>query len=141
MRIALDTNLLAYAEGLNGEPRRTEARTVLQRLDDEDLLIPIQALGELVAVLTRKARRDRAQVRAVVQSWAEGYPLLPTTASVFSDAMDVAAVHRLQIWDAIILAAAAEAHSEVLLTEDMQDGSTWRGVTVRGPFGGNPLRP
>lgn len=33
--------------------------------------------------------------------------------------------HQMRIWDAIVLATAAEAGCELLLTEDLQDGFTW----------------
>jgi predicted nucleic acid-binding protein len=40
----------------------------------------------------------------------------------------------LRIWDAVILAAAASAGCRLLLSEDMQEGFTWNGVTVTNPF-------
>lgn len=46
----------------------------------------------------------------------------------------LAAGHGLQIWEAIILAVSAEARCRLLLSEDMQDGFTWRGLTVVNPF-------
>ena len=49
-------------------------------------------------------------------------------------AMDLAADHDLSIWDAVILAAAADAGCRLLLSEDMQDGFAWRGLTVANPF-------
>jgi predicted nucleic acid-binding protein len=36
----------------------------------------------------------------------------------------------------VILAAAAEADCRLLLSEDLQDGLSWRGVTVVDPFSG-----
>jgi predicted nucleic acid-binding protein len=43
--------------------------------------------------------------------------------------------HQLPIWDALILAVAAESRCRLLLSEDFQNGFTWRGVTVVNPFG------
>jgi predicted nucleic acid-binding protein len=37
-----------------------------------------------------------------------------------------------------MLAAAAQAGCRLLLSEDMQDGFTWRGVTIRNPFAATP---
>jgi len=51
--------------------------------------------------------------------------------------MDLAAEHGLSIWDSVILAASAEAGCRLLLSEDLQDGFTWRGVTVTNPFSAN----
>jgi len=45
-------------------------------------------------------------------------------------ATDLAADRGLSIWDAVVLAASAEAECRLLLSEDLQTGFTWRGVTV-----------
>jgi predicted nucleic acid-binding protein len=49
-------------------------------------------------------------------------------------AMDLAADHGLGIWDAVILTVASQAGCRMLLSEDMQEGFTWGGVTVVNPF-------
>jgi predicted nucleic acid-binding protein len=41
---------------------------------------------------------------------------------------------RLSWWDALILAAAQEAGCTALVTEDLQDGRSYGGVTVVNPF-------
>lgn len=52
-------------------------------------------------------------------------------------ALDLAATHRLYIWDAVVLAAAADARCRLLLSEDFQEGFSWSGVTVSNPFSAN----
>jgi predicted nucleic acid-binding protein len=47
MRIALDTGVLAYAEGVNGAMMRDKALHVLQRLPPCAVVLPAQTLGEL----------------------------------------------------------------------------------------------
>jgi predicted nucleic acid-binding protein len=65
-----------------------------------------------------------------------------TTQAVLLEAMDMAEAHRLGFWDSVMLAVAAQAQCRMLLSEDMQDGFTWRGVTIRDPFATpGPLRP
>ena len=53
---------------------------------------------------------------------------------VLLGAVDLAADHQLPIWDAVIVAAAADARCRLLLSEDLQEGFTWGGVTVANPF-------
>ena len=45
MRIALDTNVLAYAEGANGAIMRDKALKLIQRLPPEAVVLPVQTLG------------------------------------------------------------------------------------------------
>lgn len=134
MKIALDTNVLAYAEGTNGHVMRDQALALIQRLPQEDIVLPVQALGELYNVLVRKAKRRSERAREAVQGWRDSYSLMETSATVMISAADLASDHDLQIWDAVVLSAAAEAGCRLLLSEDLQEGFTWRGVTVTNPF-------
>ena len=134
MRVALDTNILAYAEGVNGAPMRKAALELVQRLPEGTTLLPVQTLGELFNLLVRKARRPPAKARKAILSWRDAFPLIETSAQVMLAAADLATDHQLTIWDSVILSAAAESGCRLLLSEDLQEGFTWKGVTVTNPF-------
>ena len=134
MRVALDTNILAYAEGVNGEPMRKAALELVQKLPEGTTLLPVQTLGELFHLLVRKAKRPSAKARKAIVSWRDAFPLIETSAEVMLAAADLAVDHRLSIWDSVILSAAAESGCRLLLSEDLQEGFTWKGVTVTNPF-------
>lgn len=138
MKLALDTNVLAYAEGVNGADRQARAADLIAALPLASVVVPVQVLGELHRVLARKARRPAAEARAAVLAWQDAFPTRDTTAAALASAMDLSADHGLSIWDAVILAVSAEAGCRLLLTEDLQDGFTWRGVTVTNPFADRP---
>ncbi|MGH9412468.1 MAG: PIN domain-containing protein [Terriglobales bacterium] len=132
MIAALDTNLLAYAEGVNGLVRQREARQIIDGAADR-IVLPAIVLAELFHVLTRKGRRTHEQAHVAAQKWRSGYPVVENDRWL-NAALDLAAAHRLGIWDAAILDAAADAGCALLLSEDMQHGFRWRGVTVVDPF-------
>jgi predicted nucleic acid-binding protein len=134
MRIALDSNILVYAEGVNGVARKEAALAVTRKLPEASTLVPVQALGELFRVLVKKDRRSPAQARAAILGWQDTFPQIETSLSVLAAALNLAADHNLSIWDAVILSAAAAAGCRLLLSEDMQEGFTWNGVTVANPF-------
>ncbi len=134
MRIAIDTNILAYAEGVNGVAMQQRALDLVGRLPRHEVGLPVQVLGELFNVLTRKASRPRDTAREIILSWRDTFALLDTSASVLLSAVDLAADHRLVIWDAVILSAAAESGCQLLLSQDLQEGFTWGGVRVTDPF-------
>jgi predicted nucleic acid-binding protein len=136
--VAIDSNVLAYAEGVNGAARRDRALGVLEALPPATTLVPVQALGELYNVLVKHAKRTRDQATAAVLAWGDAFPLIESSNEVMLAAMDLSATHKLGIWDAVILSAAADARCRLLLSEDLQDGFTWRGVTVTNPFGAAP---
>jgi predicted nucleic acid-binding protein len=141
MRIAIDTNILAYAEGVGDAARRDATMDLLTRLPPEFVLLPVQVLGELFRVLTGKAKCSPDMARARILQWADSFEVADSTWSAFQSAFDLTADHGLQIWDALILAVTAENRCRILLTEDMQHGFTWRGVTVVNPYRipSNPL--
>jgi predicted nucleic acid-binding protein len=134
MRLALDSNVLAYAEGVNGVARKQTALDIVTRLPEQSTFLPVQVLGELFHVLVRKANRSPEQARRAILNWQDVFPLIETSSSIMLAATDLAADHHLSIWDAVIFSASAAAGCRLLLSEDMQPGFTWNGVTVANPF-------
>jgi predicted nucleic acid-binding protein len=134
MRLALDTNVLAYAEGVNGTAMKRAASEIIARLPEDSTFLPVQVLGELFHLLVRKAGRSTPRARAAILSWQDAFPLVETSPSVMLAAIDVAARHHFGIWDAVVLSASAAAGCRLLLSEDMHDGFTWNGVTITNPF-------
>lgn len=134
MRVALDTNIVAYAEGVGDARRQNLALEVLAGLGKCDVMLPAQVLGELFVVLLRKAGRARSDVRRAVLEWHDGFAVEDTTAPAMLAALDLVVDHELGLWDATILAVAAGSGCRLLLSEDLQHGFTWRGLTVVNPF-------
>ncbi|HZW95143.1 MAG TPA: PIN domain-containing protein [Candidatus Eremiobacteraceae bacterium] len=134
MRLALDTNILAYAEGVNGAARKKTALEIIEKLPEDSTFLPVQVLGELFHVLVRKAKRQPDRARAAILSWQDAFGLIETSPSVLMAAADLSVEHGLGIWDAVIFSAAATAGCRLLLSEDLQEGFTWNGVTITNPF-------
>ena len=136
MRIAFDSNVLLYAEGLNGPAQQHQAVGAIDlvRVSRADMVIPVQVLGEVFAVLRRKSGWPPDRVRQSLADWRASGTIVPTTEMVLVRAADLAVDHLLSFWDSVIFAAAAEANCRALLSEDMQDGFSWGGVTVINPF-------
>jgi predicted nucleic acid-binding protein len=111
---------------------------LLATLPDDSVVLPVQVLGELYRILVGKAKWPADAARNAVLTWRDTYPALDTTESVMIAALDLAVDHRLSPWDAVVLAAAAEAGCRVLLSEDLQEGFTWRGLTVVNPLSPAP---
>ncbi|OQW55825.1 MAG: hypothetical protein A4S17_05830 [Proteobacteria bacterium HN_bin10] len=134
MRVALDTNVLIYAEGLNDEVRRDRALEVIELLTASGVAIPVQVLGEVHRLLVRKGGRTPAQAALAALRWANAFEALPSTEAAMRDALAITEAHGLQIWDALVLAVAHAGACALVLSEDMQDRFVWRDVTVLNPF-------
>ena len=140
MRVALDTNILVYAEGVTGEVRTAQAIELIDSIPSEVIVIPTQVLGELFNVMVRKSGVSRSDARLAILGWTTSYTVSSVSEGTFLAAIDLATVHQFTIWDAIIVATAANAGCQVLLSEDMHHGFTWNDVTVVNPFA-SPRHP
>ena len=134
MRAALDTNILVYAEGLGDERRVNLTHRILAEIPQERIVLPAPTLGELYRVLVGKANRAAAAARGAVLEWSDAFEVADSTTACFVAALDLAVDHQLPFWDSLILAIAAHARCRVLLSEDLQQGFIWGGVTVVNPY-------
>lgn len=134
MRVALDTNILAYAEGVGDEPKCALAVGLIGQLQPEAVILPAQTLGELYRVLTGKQKISCADAEQAILMWADVFNIADSTWSAFQSAFNLIRDHQISMWDGLIMSVAAEQGCRVLLSEDFNDGFTWRGVTVINPF-------
>lgn len=134
MRVAFDTNFLIYLESRLGEPRGEIARNLLGRIPDSSITVPSQVLGEFVRVSVFKQKRPIPEVRHRLQQWIDGYAVVATTPQIVIQAVDLVETRSISLWDAIVVASAAGAGCRILLSEDMQEGFSWSGVTIVNPF-------
>lgn len=145
MRIALDSNILVYLAGGERRPGddakiATARSTAGHLLASATVVVPIQAIGEATRVLREKYRRSPEHVAAAFESWIEIYETVSTDSESMARGLDLATIHHFQHWDAIIVAVSADAECSLFLSEDMQDGFVWRGLTIINPFA-DPLHP
>jgi predicted nucleic acid-binding protein len=133
-RAAVDTDVLVYAEGSGDDRRQDLAIEWMGKLNSVGYVLPVQVAGEFLRVQRKKLRRTALDSIAALKSLALQVQLAPTTAEAFAAAQDAVAQRGFDIWDAIVLSVASENKCAILLSEDMQDGFVWRGVTVCNPF-------
>lgn len=136
---AFDSNILAYAVGLaeRAEDRPKVALAAALLIDvtaDEALVAPAQVCLEFHHILVRKARMSPDDAAQMVETCIEGALVVPSDLQVIEAAFVLSARHKLQTYDAVILAAAARAGCDILYSEDMQHGFEWSGVRIVNPF-------
>jgi predicted nucleic acid-binding protein len=141
MKFALDSNIILYFEGIDDKHRQNIAQHLVSLIGRPNLIVPIQALAECVNRLSKVSGWSRPMACSQMNLWFERFATQDTTRAVYGAAEDLSVRHGLQFFDSIILASAHVASADVLLSEDMQDGFCWRGVTIINPFAvaPNPL--
>ena len=135
MAVFVDTNVLLYAVSTvpDEEKKNGTARAILAR---DDLVLSAQVLQEFYVQATRATKPDRlAHEVAVnlVESWLR-FRIVETTVPLVQQALATAARWRISYWDAAIVEAARRGDCPEVLSEDLQAGMNFAGVTVRNPF-------
>ena len=134
VRVALDTTILAAAEGVEGEARRLLATELVKKLPRHSTIVPVQALGELAFVLVRNVGRSPESARAAVISWHDTFPVIGTSPEILLAATDLFTRHRVSVWEAVILSSAVAAGCQLLLSLNYTEGRSPSGLTVTNPF-------
>ena len=108
MRAAADTNVILYAEGFGDIQRSQRAGEVLYRMTEVGADISVQVCGEAIYAMTRKFRLTRAEALRRMDAWIELLSVRGLSAGGFFSALTLTRDHSFQIFDAMILATAAE---------------------------------
>lgn len=126
----LDTNVLLYL--LSADETKADR---CEALLSDGAAIGVQVLNEFVSVTRKKlgmAWRDVSDVLGLIRSRCVVHDL---TAAVHDRALVLAARHSLSWYDALIVAAAVDAGSRTLYSEDMQDGMrVGASLRISNPF-------
>ena len=126
----LDTNVIIYAF-VKGDPRGRTAEALVA----SGGTVSVQVLNEFVNVSRRKLGRtwsDIQQQLNVLHTLLDAP--VPITLNLHRTAIEIARNHQLAFYDALVVAASTFAKCSVLYSEDMQDGRSIEGITIRNPF-------
>src|SRR3546814_17444894 len=86
---------LPYTTLVRSADRQAKAIAFLGMLPADRVVLPVQVLGELFRVLTRKAGRSDDEARLAVQSWRGAATIRATSAAALLSAMDSAGERRV----------------------------------------------
>ena len=130
----LDTNILIYATSQAADhlPKRERARQWVARADWG---VSTQVLMEFFA----QARRDKhgllpTAAQAFVERIAARRPVVAVDKGIVLEALALRHRYYLTHWDAAILCAARRLGAATLVSEDLETGRNYEGVTVLNPF-------
>jgi predicted nucleic acid-binding protein len=126
----LDTNVLLYAFA-SGDPRQPRALALVEAGG----VVSVQVLNEFAAVCRCKLRWPWADIRTALETLGVLLdPPAPLTLETHRAALDIAEQRKINVYDALIVAAAMASGAAQLLTEDLQDGQRFGDVLVQNPF-------
>lgn len=133
--IALDTNLLIYAEDPTDPNGRHEvAASLIEKLAIGQNIIALQVLGEFLNVCRRKQTISLDLALSKAETYAFVFESPSTLAPDLLAAVQVSELYHLQYFDALIVVVSRRAGATILLSEDMHDGLEIEGLKIVNPF-------
>lgn len=135
MTCAFDTNILVYTLRTPENDKQARARELVDRGTRHDALaLLLQSLTEFSYVGLRKLRMDIRSVERRVNAFRRAAPVHAPITDDLLTALEMVRRHRIGFWDALMCATAERAGVDHLLSEDMQDGRRFGGLTIVNPF-------
>jgi predicted nucleic acid-binding protein len=133
-RSFVDTNVLVYTDDGDSPAKQEASLALVERLRRERSgVVSTQVLQEYYVASTRKLGVDAELARRKVELFG-GLDVVVLNVRSILDAIDLARLHRLSFWDALIVQAALDARCRVLYSEDLQTGRRLRGLRIENPF-------
>ena len=132
--LSFDTNILVYASDPGAGLRHTTAVNLLATAASGDAALTEQSLIEFLNVARRKQKRPFNEAAELVRTWLTNFRLLTTPTTIVEDTLSLLRFHRLEVWDAHMLAICASYGCDFLFSEDMTDGGRYGEVEVLNPF-------
>lgn len=134
--VFVDTNILLYSIDSRDPRKQMLAKQWLDRLwRTQTGRTGLQVLNEFYFNATTRLRPglDQAEAWERVAALMAWQPQ-PMDVELLEIARRVQVGHRLNWWDCLIVAAANRQGCSTLLSEDLGDGESLAGVTIRNPF-------
>jgi predicted nucleic acid-binding protein len=86
LQVALDSNVLIYAEGLTHDPRSRQAQSIIAAVPFGQLILPVQAIAETLRWLIVRPLQPKAVAARSVQAWLTVCTLQATDLNVMISA-------------------------------------------------------
>ncbi|QMV18238.1 PIN domain-containing protein [Granulicella sp. 5B5] len=129
-----DTNILVYSIDATDLPKHLTAKRIVQAHTIRRYPVMLQSLSELYFATTRKSLLSNADASQIVTRTLSISPVIPYDSSDVAAAMRLHDLHKIQFFDALLLATAARSGCTTLFSEDFQHNRAYGTITVRNPF-------
>ena len=135
-----DTNILIYAIDRSEPEKQSQARALLSSaVENGTGVLSAQVLGEFFTISTstspRHARQpiSRAEAELVIARLSV-LPVVPLDLALVQRAVSTCQRYQISYWDALIIAAAERADCTRILSEDLNAGQSYNGISLVNPF-------
>jgi predicted nucleic acid-binding protein len=130
-KISLDTNVLIYNHGTDGDAKQLIADSLL----DNAPVISTQVISEYLNVIKRISKMNKVDLLKMCAEWLEDCQIQSVSLSTINLAHHLVQKYDFQLFDSIIVASALEAECDILYSEDLHHGLIVEDkLTILNPF-------
>ena len=135
----LDSNIWLYyiLENQSSTIQESERkRSIAQALtDSENTIVSTQVINEVCANALKKAAFTEAQTKLLIQTFETRCTVVAPNIEILIKASDLRSRYHFSFWDSLIVSSALSVNTDVLYSEDMQDGLIVdRQLAIVNPF-------
>ena len=130
-----DTNILVYTQS-DQDPlkRKVSCDLIAEALETGgDGCISTQVIQEFCNAMRRKTRRTTSEINALLDYFLDLWRC-DISPELARQALAVQDEYGISYYDALIVATAEKLGCDEILTEDLNDGQTYRGMVAHNPF-------
>lgn len=135
-RTFIDTNILVYARDASEPRKQAIAESRLRELwESRTGVLSTQVLNEYFVTVTQKLNPGLQPEAAwddieALSSWEP----VAVDFGLMREAFQIQSRYHLSWWDSLIIAAADAANCDLILSEDLSAGQSYRGIELVNPF-------
>ena len=131
-----DSNILIYAADRSEPEKQFQARRLLHSaIENETGTLSVQVLGEFFSVVTKRIPNPLSveEAEAIIERTAV-LPVVELDWALVRRAIETHKEYGISYWDSLIVAAAKKAGCTQIISEDLNSGQSYHGITVVDPF-------
>ncbi len=136
-KVFLDTNIIVYAHDRSSGDKHAVARDIMDYLwESRKGVISVQVLQEFFVCVTKKIVKPLLLKNArIILEYLSSWNVVVNDKYITLKAIDLQEKYRFSFWDSLVIQAAIQSQTSLLLSEDLPDGQVVSDVKILNPFG------
>jgi len=134
VRNFIDTNVIVYANDKRDIVKQKLALEIISEgIRNRTAVISIQVLQEFVSVaLSKLKQREDVVLRQL--DLLKNLEIVEPNYSAVCRAVELRKLYGISFWDSLIIVSAENARCSQIISEDLNSGQFYAGITVTNPF-------
>lgn len=135
-KIFVDTNILVYAYDVSAGEKHARARELMKELwNTGNGLISTQVLQEFFVTTTKKIAKpiNIKTAKEIINDLLK-WKTVVVNGQLILDAIEIHRKYKYSFWDSLIIASSIDGGASMILSEDLSDKQSIKGVIIKNPF-------